>query len=84
MKLCVVHCILFIHVDIIYIMHLLLEVTYCFFASLLYSGDFRFQGPTAFGFGLDYHRNRCSGRFSFLSLGFGFGSVLTPPDPESA
>jgi hypothetical protein len=35
-----------------------------------------------FGFGMNFHPNRCSGRFRVLCSGFDFGCPDTPPDPN--
>jgi hypothetical protein len=82
MKIFIICCLLFIHVNMcIYIMHMFMESPYCSYYVAIQSG---FQVSMGLVLGTDYHLNRCSVRFRVLILGFGFRCPIAIPRDDSA
>ena len=69
MKIFIICCLLFIHVNMcIYIMHMFIESPYFSYYVAIQSG---FRVSVGSVLGTDYHPNRCSVRFWVSISGFG-------------
>ena len=87
MKIFIICCLLFIHVNMcIYIMHMFIESPYFSYYVVIQSGfrvSIRVSGIRAGSvLGTNYHPNWCSVRFWVSISGFGFRCTETPPDPN--
>ena len=83
-KLFTIYCILFIHVNIIYIMYTFLKkylllLLYCH-TKAGFGYPFEFWVSAGFDFGMDFDPNRCSDRVRVLSSDFDFGCPDAPPN----
>ena len=74
-KLFTIYCILFIHVNVIYIMYIFIKSTYCSYYVAIQKWVSGFGYPRVSVLGMDFDPKRCSGRVRVLSLGFGFGHI---------
>ena len=76
MKIFIICCILFIHVNM-YVSCICLQKVLIALTTLPYKAGFGypigFWGSIGLVMGMDYHLNRCSGWFRVSSSGFGFG-----------
>ena len=84
MKIFIICCLLFIHVNMcIYIMHIFIESPYFSYYVAIQSGfriSIRVLGIRGFGFGDGLSPESVFGAVS--GFGFGFGCTETPPDPN--
>ena len=82
MKIFIIYCLLFIHVNMcIYIMHMFIKSPYFSYYVAIQSGfriSIRVLGIRGFGFGDGLSPESVFGAVS----GFGFGCTETPPDPN--
>jgi hypothetical protein len=70
------------HENIYYLLPLIYTCEYVYIYSAGFRYSFGFRVSAGLVLVIDFHSNRCSVRVWVSTLGFGFGCMETPPDPN--